>query len=37
MTRRMALAETLAHLRHLVATGILAEPTGTPQHWRRRR
>jgi glyoxylase-like metal-dependent hydrolase (beta-lactamase superfamily II) len=37
MTRRMALAETLAHLRHLVATGILAEPTGTPLHWRRQR
>jgi len=35
MMRRMALAETVAHLRHLVATGTLAEPTGTPLLWRR--
>jgi glyoxylase-like metal-dependent hydrolase (beta-lactamase superfamily II) len=35
--RRMALAETVAHLRHLVSTGTLAEPTGTPLLWRRRR
>jgi glyoxylase-like metal-dependent hydrolase (beta-lactamase superfamily II) len=36
MMRRMALAETVAHLRHLVSTGTLAEPTGTPLLWRRR-
>ena len=35
MMRRMALAETLAHLRHLVSAGTLDEPTGTPLLWRR--
>jgi glyoxylase-like metal-dependent hydrolase (beta-lactamase superfamily II) len=35
LMRRMALAETVAHLRHLVSTGTLAEPTGTPLLWRR--
>jgi glyoxylase-like metal-dependent hydrolase (beta-lactamase superfamily II) len=35
MSRRLALAETVAHLRHLVSTGTLAEPTGVPLHWRR--
>lgn len=33
--RRMALGETAAHLRQLVSTGTLAEPTGTPLLWRR--
>jgi glyoxylase-like metal-dependent hydrolase (beta-lactamase superfamily II) len=35
MMRRMALAETLAHLQHLVTTGDLAPATGMPLVWRR--
>ncbi len=35
MMRRMALAETVAHLYHLRTTGHLAPSTGTPLEWRR--
>jgi len=35
MMRRMALAETLAHLHHLRTTGDLVQSTGTPLVWRR--
>jgi glyoxylase-like metal-dependent hydrolase (beta-lactamase superfamily II) len=35
MMRRMALAETLAHLHHLRTTGDLAQGTGSPLVWRR--
>jgi glyoxylase-like metal-dependent hydrolase (beta-lactamase superfamily II) len=35
MMRRMALAETLAHLHHLRTTGDLVQGTGTPLVWRR--
>ncbi|GAA4250155.1 MBL fold metallo-hydrolase [Dactylosporangium darangshiense] len=34
MLRRMALAETLAHLRHLDGAGALRCVDGTPVHWR---
>jgi glyoxylase-like metal-dependent hydrolase (beta-lactamase superfamily II) len=37
MMRRMALAETLAHLHHLRTTGDLAQGPGTPLVWRRPR
>ncbi|HEX8627698.1 MAG TPA: MBL fold metallo-hydrolase, partial [Catenuloplanes sp.] len=36
MMRRMALAETLAHLRHLRTTGTVVCDTGSPRRWRRR-
>ena len=35
MMRRMALAETVAHLRHLVTTGDLVGETGPPLVWQR--
>ncbi|MCU7726288.1 MBL fold metallo-hydrolase [Actinoplanes sp. KI2] len=35
MLRRMALGETLAHLRHLAATGAVRSDGGTPELWRR--
>jgi glyoxylase-like metal-dependent hydrolase (beta-lactamase superfamily II) len=35
MMRRMALAETLAHLHHLRTTGDLVQAAGTPLVWRR--
>jgi glyoxylase-like metal-dependent hydrolase (beta-lactamase superfamily II) len=35
MLRRMALAETLAHLTHLTTTGLVVPVPGTPQQWRR--
>jgi hypothetical protein len=34
--RRMALAETLAHLHHLAVTGLVRELAGTPRRWTRR-
>lgn len=37
MMRRMALAETLAHLHHLVTIGDLARGTGPPLVWQRSR
>ncbi|GAB1689111.1 MBL fold metallo-hydrolase [Krasilnikovia sp. M28-CT-15] len=36
LTRRLALAETVAHLHHLAATGTLGPDGETPVHWRRR-
>lgn len=35
MTRRMALAETLAHLNHLAATGVVRAGGDAPMHWHR--
>jgi glyoxylase-like metal-dependent hydrolase (beta-lactamase superfamily II) len=36
MLRRMALAETVAHLRHLGTRGVLVHDEGRPDVWRRR-
>ena len=36
MPRRMALSETLAHLRHLAATGAVRSDGATPPRWSRR-
>ncbi|GAB1644786.1 MBL fold metallo-hydrolase [Krasilnikovia sp. MM14-A1259] len=36
LTRRLALAETVAHLHHLAATGELVADGDAPLHWRRR-
>ena len=35
MLRRMALGETLAHLRYLAATGTVRSDGGHPELWRR--
>ncbi|RZU51756.1 glyoxylase-like metal-dependent hydrolase (beta-lactamase superfamily II) [Krasilnikovia cinnamomea] len=35
LTRRLALAETVAHLHHLAASGTLTPDGETPVHWRR--
>ncbi|MGX6606626.1 MBL fold metallo-hydrolase [Micromonosporaceae bacterium Da 78-11] len=34
LLRRMALAETVAHLHHLAGTGALISTSGSPAHWR---